>query len=493
MLTLAIVSSAELDPSLKKRIHKNSGVENCQIIEIKSGTNFAKAYQEGLDQAQFDQIIFISDHIHIVTKDWALKLHNQLLNSEYGALGVLGSIRIDDEGQWFGQVESMLGRVYFLDEKKRHEVCYSESFEGDIVEALTLDASLFIVDKNRIKSGFDNKVSSREYFDTDFFFTNFKKGVSFGCSFLIKAVYTHLEPVSTPSESQISYFKSKHQDIAYELTPSIIIQKRRPTLKREPKLAIMIPTHNASLEALNCLKSIQQHSNYSQIQIYIVDMASSNQELDLLELHAIEHDNVRLLQFNHKHSPSIYKQVVQEHLDDERLLLFVSPYTVLINDAISFAVETYCNNREVCGTVGVRLHRADNRIHQLGLDLFSEESHEGFDLNIGLNAKGSAYKYKNVLMENVLGSSKDFMLISRSLYDEVGGLNTQYLYSLSDFELNMNCILQGKRNFINAKGVSYLLDNEEPKCLEEDYMRLLSFVNSNIETLTPFVKFYNKG
>lgn len=491
MLTLAIVSSDALCSSYKKKITKNIGASDLEILELKRGNEgFSKVYQEGLQKAKGDQVIFISDHVQIATSDWATKLSNQLSSSEYGALGVLGSIRLDEQGCWFGQKESMVGHVYFLEDKKRQEVCYSESFEENIIETITLDSSFFIVDKRRIKVGFDQGFCSREHFDTDFFFSNYKRGVSFGCSFLLKAVYTQLEPVDSGTFDESDIFKEKHKDLPYEIVPTIFIQKKEPSLKREPKLALLIPTHNASLETLNCLKSIEKHSKYKEMQIYLLDMASSKQELDLLEMYAIEHQNVRLLQFNHKHSPSVFKQVVQKHLADERLILFVSPYVVLLNDAISFAVQTYVENREVCGTVGIRLHQSDNRIHQLGLDLFSHESHEGFDLNIGHNAKGSAYKYKNSLMDNVLGCSTDFLLIARNLYEEVGGLNPEYLYSLSDFELNMNCIVQGKRNFINAKGVSYLLNNQENKFLEEDYMRLLGFVNKNIQFLNPFVKFY---
>ena len=78
-------------------------------------------------------------------------------------------------------------------------------------------------------------------------------------------------------------------------------------------------------------------------------------------------------------------------------------------------------------------------------------------------------------------------MISKKLFEELGGFNRTYLHSLEDFELNISAILSGKKNMLVGSAVCYYLGLEVPKFLPEDFTILVNFINQHVEAITPYV------
>jgi len=277
-------------------------------------------------------------------------------------------------------------------------------------------------------------------------------------------------------------FVSKHTThLPIRLKPEIIMNKGAVKLPKTPKVSMIIASRDKPVELASCLESIYEKSNYPNLEIYVIDLGSKAEDVKAIKEFIRNHGNTTLLQMNNEHLPTLYQTVIEEHIaSDTELLLFGDAEIILLNDAISRMVKVYLEEGENCGTLGVRMHAKNNMLRHFGLQLFSTETEDGFELGLGYLGYQSAYKYKNALVKNTIGSAKDFLMIPKKLYDELGGFNTDYLHSL-------RTILAGKKNIMVGTAVCYYLGIAVPKFFPEDFLALVNFVNDHIEVFTPYV------
>jgi GT2 family glycosyltransferase len=272
------------------------------------------------------------------------------------------------------------------------------------------------------------------------------------------------------------------------LKPEIFLTNTQIKVSNAPKVAVFIPSKGKPVELASCLESIYEHSNYPNMDIYIVDLGSSEDDLTAIREFIQIHQNTTLIEMKHEHLPSIYEEIMESRISpDTELFLFCNAEVIFLNDVISRMVKTYQEDPENCGTLGVRMHTRNNMVRHFGLQLISTHTDEGYELGLGYQGFQSAYKYQNKVVKGILGSSRDVLMISRKLYTELGGFNKEYMHSLEDFELNLKAILMGKKNVIVGTGVCYFLGQDMPKFLPSDFERLIAFINENVENITPYV------
>jgi GT2 family glycosyltransferase len=79
------------------------------------------------------------------------------------------------------------------------------------------------------------------------------------------------------------------------------------------------------------------------------------------------------------------------------------------------------------------------------------------------------------------GNTAAFMLVSKSLFEEINGFNEGYCGCFEDVEFNLSCLLKNKVNITTSKGVCYHLESQTRERIVEknDLNRLLAFINEN--------------
>jgi len=82
------------------------------------------------------------------------------------------------------------------------------------------------------------------------------------------------------------------------------------------------------------------------------------------------------------------------------------------------------------------------------------------------------------------------MLVSKYLFDEVGGFNEAYKECFEDVEFNLQCFLKGKRNLTNSNGVCYHFESQtRGKTVDqEDVTKILEFINKHESIKNTFYK-----
>jgi GT2 family glycosyltransferase len=148
----------------------------------------------------------------------------------------------------------------------------------------------------------------------------------------------------------------------------------------------------------------------------------------------------------------------------------------LINDALTRMVQVYQQNQVQCGTVGCRLYFADNTIQHAGIVLFNNSanhlkiSHRGFHSYYHFNADG--------VEKNIVGSTAAFLLVSRKLFEQIGGFNDSYQICFEDVELNLACLKYDKINYLANDAVCYHFESQtrDRKVSQTDYDNWRRFV-----------------
>lgn len=486
MLTL-VYCSEKRDRAKEKRWVESACLQNVEVLHY-SGMAFSKAYNEALNNAQHEVIVFIREDVEIETKGFGEKLLERFQTSQFGVLGVVGSIIVPMSGLVWEKEEPLVGRIWYESFDKQHEQKFSETFLGKIIPVVALDDALFAVHKGRLKAGFDESFQSDSFYDLDFCVTNYQKKVKIGVVFDLKVLKLGLNPHDNAWGENRNVFVKKHQDLPLRLKPEIFVTNSDVKMEEFPKVGLFIASKGKPVELASCLESIYEQSKYPNLDIYVIDLGSSEEELKSVREFIQTHQNTTLIEMKHEHLPTIYEEVMETSVPkDTELFLFCNSEVILLNDVISRMVKTYLEDPEHCGTLGVRMHTRNNMVRHFGLQLISTQTDEGYELGLGYQGFQSAYKYQNKVVKGVLGASRDFLMISQKLYQELGGFNKEYMHSLEDFELNLKSILAGKKNMIVGTAVCYFLGHEMPKFLPSDFERLVAFVNEHVDGITPYV------
>ncbi len=246
--------------------------------------------------------------------------------------------------------------------------------------------------------------------------------------------------------------------------------------KSYPKVSIVILHKSKNFLLFNCLNSLAEKSTYPNYEVIIADTGSSQAELaEIYEL-ANAKQNIKVVEFKEYHFAWVNNEIVFKHSDtNSELILFCNNDIELINDALTRMVKVYQRNQ--CGTVGCRLYFANNTVQHAGIQLAMVEnelkiSHKGFRSYYHYNPDG--------VEKDVVGSTAAFLLISRKLFTEIKGFNSNYQMCLEDVELNLACLKHKKQNILANEAVCYHFESQTRekggKISQDDYNNLVTFL-----------------
>ena len=88
--------------------------------------------------------------------------------------------------------------------------------------------------------------------------------------------------------------------------------------------------------------------------------------------------------------------------------------------------------------------------------------------------------YNKSVNYNSIGNTGAFLLIKKSLFNEINGFNENYIECFEDVELNLECLLKNKKNITVSDAVAYHHESvsrnrssDKIKNLQRDYIQLL--------------------
>jgi hypothetical protein len=404
-----------------------------------------------------------------------------------------GTTDMSEIGRWWQDSTKMIGIVSHSHEGKTWENRYSANFEDEVIETVMLDGLFFVAHKERIKTRFDESFKGFHFYDVDFTFNNHLNGVKVGVMFDIKITHKSIGMTNDEWEKNRLQFVEKYKDkLPYKIKPELRFEYKEIKLKENPKLGIIIPTKGNVDLLKQCVNSINENDNYVNFKIYIADTGSSDEEKTEIKNFISKMSYIRLIEYDFYNFAVINNDVVENHIDkDTEVLLFCNNDIKLVNNAITRMMDVYLKNKKNVGTIGCRLHYGDNTTQHSGIMMFLTQNHQ-----IGISHYGlrSYYTYHKETKKDILGNTGAFMMVSKQLFQEIGGFDSSYRECFEDVQLNIECINRNRDNIFVGEAVCYHYESqtrnkseEKLKRESEDYTKkLIPFIIKNKKTYNYF-------
>lgn len=491
---VSVVYSTRNDyPEYKKHIQDTVGIKDCEIIQIVNNGQYSltEVYNMGLEQSSNDIVAFIHDDL-VLPKKWGVKMVRHFENSDYGILGVAGTTDLPKSGMWWEDRSRMVGIVKHSQNGRVWENKYSNDFGCDIIETVIVDGLFFVVDKTKIKKGFNEEIKGFHFYDIDFSFNNHLNGVKVGVVFDVRIIHKSVGQTNQQWQNNRKQFVEIYGDsLPTNLKVELRHDKTRiKPLKKYPKVSVIIPTKGNVNLLTNCVDSIFEKDGYKNMEVLIADTGSTDEEKSEIRVLVEKYNHVRLIEYDYYNFAKINNDVVKNHIStDTELLLFCNNDIELVNDAITRMVNFYVRNKMV-GTVGARLHFGDNSIQHSGVNLFFGNDRRIHVSHVGLK---SYYNYHKGDRE-VFGNTAAFMLINKNIFNNIGGFNENYKECFEDVHLNIDCLNLNLKNYFVPSAVCYHYESQTRSKSEdkwknesEDYTyRLIPFIFNTKKTYKYF-------
>jgi glycosyltransferase involved in cell wall biosynthesis len=241
----------------------------------------------------------------------------------------------------------------------------------------------------------------------------------------LKALNDYLTNIEAKAKANGFYYK-----ICYEIP------------KNPPLISLIIPTRNGYKILKNCLSSIVEKTTYKNYEIIIIDNGSDEKNIlnYLSDISAIK--NIKILRDNRPFNFSVLNNSAVKKAKGEYIALINNDIEVItpewLDEMISLAIQPGI------GAVGAKLLYPNGTIQHggviLGIGGIAGHSHKH------LPNKFSGYFNRMKLTHNVSAVTAACLVVKKSIYNEVDGLDENLSVAFNDVDFCMSILEKGYRN-----------------------------------------------
>ncbi|HEX5353521.1 MAG TPA: glycosyltransferase [Rhodanobacteraceae bacterium] len=253
---------------------------------------------------------------------------------------------------------------------------------------------------------------------------------------VLSAGQPYTEWLATPAvTARCAAVVSAHLDrlrIAHEIQSGGVpgVNRVRYLHDREPPVSIIIPTRDQMPMLNGLIESLLAKTRYKNYELLIVDNDSRDPAacayLDGIE--RMQNPQLRVLRWPHPFNYSAINNFAAGEARGEYLILLNNDTAILHEDWIE-ALLNHAQRPEV-GIVGAKLHYPDGRIQHAGVVLGLRGPADHPFIGGAMDAAG--YMQRLQVDQNYTAVTAACLMIRKSVYDEVGGLDEQ------DFKVSYN-------------------------------------------------------
>jgi GT2 family glycosyltransferase len=482
----------EYNSKFKTHLINSVGLSDVQILEYQNNNQYslAQVYNSGITESIYDIVVCCHNDIKL-EKNWGQKLLNDFNNNpEFGIIGKAGSCYFPESGiYWERMKQTMVGQVWHQPEGQKKWLSLYSPKVPFIIPVVTIDGLFISFNKNKLKHKFDETIGKFHFYDHSFTIPNYLDDVKIGVTSSFEITHESIgQPNQEFWESKEVFLTKYKNKLPLDLKPEkVYVPKVNYNgIKIKGKVAIIIPTKGKLDLLFSCIESFYEHCNSSLFSIFIADTGSDESEIKLIEDLITKFDNIKLIKYNYYNFAKINNDVVKNYIGDEyEYLLFCNNDIKILNDVIGGMLNTFKEKPKV-GTIGIRLHYADNTIQHDGVVMFINN-----DKKLGVSHKnsGSYYSYSLGINKN-FGNTAGLMMIRKFTFEKSGFFNENYDVCFEDVQLNATTLLLGLENYCDGNSVAY---HYESQTREKDEETKSLEINDFLKKLLPFlIKNFNK-
>ena len=210
-----------------------------------------------------------------------------------------------------------------------------------------------------------------------------------------------------------------------------------------PKVSIVIPNKDHLGDLQRCITSILDKTTYDNYEIIVVENNSTTDEIYEYYKKIQEYDNVRVITYEDDFNYS--KNLGVENAQGEYILLLNNDTKVITLDWIEELL-MYAQREDV-GAVGAKLYYEDMTIQHAGVVLGLGAHRTAGHSHYRVSSNNLGYMGRLCYAQNVMAVTGACLMMKKSLYTELGGLDENFAVSLNDVDL---CVRAWKEGYVNV-------------------------------------------
>lgn len=228
------------------------------------------------------------------------------------------------------------------------------------------------------------------------------------------------------------------------------IFKIRYEIIGDPMISIVIPNKDHAADLKRCITSILEKSTYENYEIVIVENGSETKEIFEYYTSLKEYDNIRVVTYekpegqNGFNYSAVNNFGVKQSKGDYILLLNNDTEVITVNwmeELLMYA------QREDVGAAGAKLYYGNKTIQHAGVVLQLGAHRTAGHSHYGQSRENLGYMGRLCYAQNVSAVTGACLLVKKSLFEEVGGLDESFAISLNDVDF---CLKLREKGLLNV-------------------------------------------
>ena len=228
------------------------------------------------------------------------------------------------------------------------------------------------------------------------------------------------------------------------------IFKIRYEIIGDPMISIVIPNKDHAADLKRCITSILEKSTYENYEIVVVENGSETKEIFEYYTSLKEYDNIRVVTYekpegqNGFNYSAVNNFGVKQTKGDYILLLNNDTEVITVNwmeELLMYA------QREDVGAAGAKLYYGNKTIQHAGVVLQLGAHRTAGHSHYGQSRENLGYMGRLCYAQNVSAVTGACLLVKKSLFKEVGGLDESFAISLNDVDF---CLKLREKGLLNV-------------------------------------------
>ncbi|MDE5866125.1 MAG: glycosyltransferase family 2 protein [Lachnospiraceae bacterium] len=223
------------------------------------------------------------------------------------------------------------------------------------------------------------------------------------------------------------------------------IFKIRYQIIGSPKISIIIANKDHVSDLKRCITSVIEKSTYENYEIIVVENNSTEADTFAYYEELKENEMIKVVTFEGSFNYSAVNNLGAANASGEYLLLLNNDTQVItvnwIEEMLMYA------QRDDVGAVGAKLYYADKTIQHAGVVLALGAHRTAGHSHYGQHRDNLGYMGRLCYAQNVSAVTGACLLVKKTLFEIVGGLDESFAVSLNDVDL---CLKLRQKGYLNV-------------------------------------------
>ncbi len=247
-----------------------------------------------------------------------------------------------------------------------------------------------------------------------------------------------------------------------------IFQVKYP-IEGSPLISILIPNKDHKTDLKRCVDSIRKKSTWKHYEIVVIENNSREQSIFDYYRELEQLPGVRIIRYEGEFNYSKINNYGAGFAQGDYLLFLNNDTEVITPDRMEQML-MYAQRKDV-GAVGAKLYYEDNTIQHAGVVIGLGAHRSAGHTHYKMPREHLGYMGRLCYAQNITAVTAACLLVKRSIYDEVGGLDETFTISLNDVDFCLKIGRKGYRNIFTPFAELYHYESKTRGMEEGEKLR----------------------